>query len=167
MKSLIILLVSFLFLISCNNSYEQKIVYSFNHEPFRHHKKVKAKSAIIYDTIFQSEVIHNFEVFQKNIDSLDKEMKKMDSYRDSILRLHYSKPLQDSLMKIGFSRIMLLDQEMNHLIRRNSYNYKISSQIDDTINGYYAYVVTNKDTFDVIVTPLTFTIVGPSFMFKK
>ena len=166
MKKIFILL--FVFLISCNNNTPEKwIIYSFNHNQFSN-KEIKAKSAEIYDTIFIDEVNKNFNIFKNKINNLDKKIRKIDFYKDSIFNLHYPKLKQDSLIKIGYNRIRLYEREIDHLRHRYNYNRMISSQVDNNICGYYVKIITNKkDTFDLIVSPLTYTIIGSTFMYKE
>jgi hypothetical protein len=57
----------------------------------------------------------------------------------------------------------IYEREFDHLMREQ-FNYaNLGKQIDDTIYGYKAKIITNKRSFDFLIAPLTFTIISPIF----
>jgi len=166
MKKIIVVLISFLFLISCSSP-ERKIKESFNFQRPNRHRAFKVESVKIYDTIYSKTVFENQDIFRKQNEDLLNKLKHLDQYRDSVFKLHYPRSKQDSLIRIGFDLRRHYDMELDRLSIREMNNNTLYTQIDDTIAGYYARIITQRDTFDVIVSSLTFHVVCPVFMYEN
>lgn len=164
MKKLFLIL--FIFLVSCTNTPEKKIIESFNNQRFTHNKNYRVQKVEIYDTVYIDQIINTLPTINDQMDIFQKKMERMNSYRDSILELNYSKYKRDSLLKIGRELEEYYDRELEHIIRREMTYVNMNQQIDNDICGYYARVITPSKTFNFIVTPITYKIICPVFIFE-
>jgi hypothetical protein len=170
-KTVILLLIIsfavFMAMISCNNTPEKKIAQSFYKQRFIKDKDFKVEKVEIYDTICINQIIDALPIFEKRIDIFQKNLIKMNSYRDSILKFNYPKLEKDSLLRIGRDRQEYYDRELEHLIHREMIYLNMNEQLDDSICGYYVKIITPKGTFDFIVSPLTYRIICPAFAIQE
>lgn len=162
MKAPIVILILSLFLFSCNSP-ERKIKNSFKFQ----RGKFKIEDVRIYDTIYLKNVDENMEFIYERTKYLKKSVKMANEYRDSILQLQYPKPKQDSLLGTGYQWRRHRQRELDHLFFRQAFTESLYSETNDTIAGYRARIITRYDTLEFIVSPLTFQIVCPVFMYEK
>jgi septal ring factor EnvC (AmiA/AmiB activator) len=167
MKKLLFILLSFLFLLSCNNTPEEKIKKSFYFQRIsRYHSKIKVKSVKIYDTIYIDEVSDKIDEVEKEIKNVEKEIKKFNLYRDSILKLTIDDLEKRQILQDKFEKKRILDREIDHLSRKEMHISNVDFQRDNYISAYYVEIITNRDTMYFAVSPLTYTIICPLFMLE-
>lgn len=162
MKNLIFIL--FLFLISCSTP-EQKIIDSFK-EGRMHRYNKEIKSAEIYDTIYTKDAFDSLDYFDEKVKYLNEKVRKMDNYRDSIVKMNYPDSLRHRLIREGFQRRESYERDAEH-VRHQIYYYYTFYQFRDSICGYFAKIYTEADTFDVVVDAKYYGIIAPTFMFKN
>jgi hypothetical protein len=160
-----ILIVFLLTLLSCSSP-EQKIVRSFNDQAFLQSSKIKVKNVEIYDTVYFNDVSEKVYNIQSEINKLEMDILRMNNFRDSVLELDFSKITHDSLMKKGFHRKMVYDRKLDFAIRREGYYYSLYNIPVDSISAYYAKIITDKDTFNIVVTANTYEVLCPVFIFE-
>jgi len=161
MKTIIILILS-LFLFSCNSP-ERKIKNSFQYQ----RGKFKITEVKIYDTIYLKDITENTEFFNRRIRYLERSIKMANEYRDSVLQFQYPKSKQDSLLSTGRLWKRQRQKELDRLLIRESLTNYLYSEINDTIAGYYARIVTRYNTFEFVVSPITYQIVCPVSMYEN
>lgn len=155
------ILILFAFLISCNSP-EKKIKDSlFFQRGTRGNARVE-----IYDTLYSDMINENMEFFERRTKFLRNSIKMADEYRDSIVLLQYPKPKQDSLLRIGFKWRRERQKDLDNLTFKQSFNDYLYHEMNDTIAGYYARIITKQDTMDFIVNP-SFQIVCPKYMYEN
>jgi hypothetical protein len=164
MKKLFLIFV--FLLISCSTP-EKKIIESFKSQRMARHTNIKIKGAEIYDTIYIRQIDKILPDIQNKVDLYEKRINNMNNYRDSVFRLGYPRPKRDSLMRKEFDRRQYYDREQEHQFHRLMIYNNLDKQIDDSICGYYARIITSRDTLNFVVAPLTFMIICPAFMFEE
>lgn len=157
-----IILILFALVISCTSP-ERKIKNSYDFQ----RGNVKVNEVIIYDTLYVDKLIDDLNFFQGRIKILEKSLKQQEIYRDSIIQLQYTKIKQDSLLRIGFEKRRRYNKELDYISFKENIIESIFSQMNDTIAGYYARVITKYDTIGFIVNPNTFRIIIPVSMYEK
>lgn len=141
MKNLLIILL--FFLVSCGTP-QSKIRDSFNEGRIIRHIKgeFEIKSVAIYDTIYIKDVNNSLQKVKTQLMNIEKVPRKIDIYKDK----HYD--------------------DYSELLRRQGDMYLLYRDIvNDSICGYYAKIITNKDTFNFVVTT-KYKILTPVFIFN-
>lgn len=141
MKNLLIILL--LFLVSCSTP-ESKILNSFNEGRDARHIKheFEVKSVAIYDTIYTKDLENSLQKVETQIRNIEKLPKKVEKYKPR----HFD--------------------DYGDLLRKQGDMYMLYREIvNDSICGYYARIITNRDTFDFVITT-KFKILTPVFMYQ-
>ena len=168
MKKLTIIFFFLLTLLSCSTP-EEKILDSFNEHRMarRRSTTLEVKEVKIYDTLFYSDLVKAWDNIEKNKPILEKRLKNMDNYRDSIRLSNNDRSKLDSLMRAGGKKRERYDRQLDHLNRQFGYvDMLFRDSGNDTICGYYAKIVTKNDTLLFIVTR-KFSILCPVFMYEE
>lgn len=158
----IVTIILLLLVFSCSSP-ERKIKQSFNAQ----RGKIKIENVKIYDTIYAETLSERMEFFDTRIKFLERSVKMSNEYRDSIRGLQYPKPIEDSLLRIGYRWRRERQNELNALSFKQTFSESLYSEMDDTIVGYYAKIITRYDTIDFIVSPITFQLVCPVYMYEN
>jgi hypothetical protein len=167
MKNLFFIFLLFFILTSCNTTPENKIAKSFSNEKIINHKVIKIKSIEIYDTIYMNEVIDELSQIQNKVELYEKNIKIMRGYRDSVNTLDYPDSIRHSLIEKNFKHKRLYERELNYLFFSQTFHHELyTTPIKDSICGYYTRIITNKDTFNFVIT-YDFSLLCPTFMFEK
>jgi len=164
-KVIYLLLLFFITFLSCVQTPEKEIKKSFISRSIMN-KKLHIKEVKIYDTIYCNDIKKELTLLERKIPYLKTLYRKMSSNRNSIIRLNYSRPKLDSMIRKDLKMLEEMDRETQILIRKQFIRYDLLQQIDNNICGYYVKIITQKDTFKVITTALTFRIVCPVFVFE-
>ena len=168
MKKLTIIFFFLLTLLSCSTP-EEKILDSFNEHRMarRRSTTLEVKEVKIYDTLFYNDLIKTWDNMEKNKPILEKRLKNMNNYRDSIRSSNPDRSKFDSLIHAGRKKLERYDRQLDHLNRQVGYvDMLIRDSGNDTISGYYAKIVTKNDTLFFIVTR-KFSILCPVFMYEE
>jgi len=167
MKKLFSILLLFLIiLISCDTP-EKKVIKSFNEQRFSRDRGFKIEKAQIYDTLYVNQVIEKTPIIIDKVQSLENRIKRMDNFRDSVIKLNYPRPITDSLLRKGFDRKRFLDREIGHYRYIEDFYNNLYYDYNDTIAAYYARIITERDTFEFVVMARTYRILCPVFMIEE
>jgi hypothetical protein len=137
------IIILFLFLVACGTP-ESKILNSFNEGRITRHIKggFEIKSVAIYDTIYTKDVDNSLQKVQTQLLNIEKLPRKVEKFNNK----HYD--------------------DYGDLLRRQGDMYLLYQDIiNDSICGYYARIITNKDTFDFVVTT-KYKILCPVFVYN-
>jgi hypothetical protein len=149
MKTLLVLFLtlSLLFVISCYNTPEKKIIHDIENRGFI---KIKILGVNIVDTIYKFQVVDTLMSDLNKLDSLNKWMKKLEKSKIDSLRKLYRK----------YDRIYEFTN--NRIKRLSEINYNVN---DNAISGYYVLLRTKRDTFEIAVKK-DFKMLAPRFMLE-
>jgi hypothetical protein len=145
MKNLLYILL--FFLVSCSTP-ESKILDSFNEgRPYRRVKhEIEVKSVSIYDTIYAKENYKYWEEVQAKL-------------------LNIQKGFRENKNTPNYYRHGRQEDDYGSLLRRQGNMYLLYRDVvNDSICGYYARIITSRDTFNFVVTT-KYNILCPVFVY--
>ncbi len=157
---IVLFILSLVFLTSCTTP-EKRIKKSFN--LFREDKITNIE---VYDTVSKNDIYESIDTFHTKIKSMENSIKRIEIYNDSIIDLNLNKSELDSFIKLKIDQKSKYKRELDIMSFKQGIVYNLYSDMNDTIAGYYARIITPIDTFNIIVNP-RFEFVCPVFMYEN
>jgi hypothetical protein len=157
-----ILFLCIILIISCSSP-EKKIKQSFTHQRYSKFKEIEIQKIEIYDTVYFTDIVNTLNFLDNKSEIINKKIDELDLYRDSIRKNKISNFNKDSLFRELEKRENFYNREIDHLFREEMNYANLGKQIDDSIYAYKVMIKTDKRTFNFLVSPLTFTIISPTF----
>jgi hypothetical protein len=164
MKILVkILFVLMIFLTSCYNSVERKIIHDIRSG---NRLNVKIESVQITDTLYADQIKDKLDQLPLRQKFYQTMIKDLHSTINSIRHIEKRDNFTDSLMHSTFERLMFYDRELDRVSIQTIYYEQLYNQDKNGICGYYATIKTRDGENYEFVVSKDYNVICSKFMLE-